>query len=116
VDEQSEPNPISLYGILKRRVEEEVSKKTTGSFCPTFLRMATLFGLSPRMRFELMVNFLAMNAALYGKVTAFNGAQYRPLVHGDARNWHLLDRLIPNQTTPAISLITERIFLQETSF
>jgi nucleoside-diphosphate-sugar epimerase len=81
VDEQSEPNPISLYGILKRRVEEEVSKKATGSFCPTFLRMATLFGLSPRMRFELIVNFLAMNAALYGKVTAFNGAQYRPLVH-----------------------------------
>jgi nucleoside-diphosphate-sugar epimerase len=81
VDEQCEAKPLSLYGILKRKVEEEVSKKASQSFCPTFLRMATLFGVSPRMRFELVVNHLAMNAALYGKVTAFNGVQYRPLVH-----------------------------------
>jgi nucleoside-diphosphate-sugar epimerase len=81
VNEQSEPNPISLYGVLKRKVEEEVGRKAGGSFCPTFLRMATLFGLSPRMRFDLIVNSLAMKAARYGKITAFNGAQYRPLVH-----------------------------------
>ncbi|MCX5819759.1 MAG: SDR family oxidoreductase [Deltaproteobacteria bacterium] len=81
VNEQDETNPISLYGVLKRKVEKEVGKKSSNMFCPTFLRMATLFGLSPRMRFDLIVNSLAMRAAVHGKVTAFNGAQFRPLVH-----------------------------------
>jgi len=79
--EDSPMNPISLYGRLKLRAEEEILGLADGSFKPTVLRMATIYGLSPRMRFDLVVNPLALNAFVDERITIYGGAQWRPLVH-----------------------------------
>jgi len=79
--EDSPMNPISLYGRLKLRAEEEILGLCDGDFKPTVLRMATIYGLSPRMRFDLVVNTLALNAFVNEKITIYGGAQWRPLVH-----------------------------------
>jgi nucleoside-diphosphate-sugar epimerase len=50
-------------------------------FHPTILRLGTLFGLSPRPRFDLVVNLLTARAAATGKITVFNGQQWRPFLH-----------------------------------
>lgn len=79
--EDSSKNPISLYGRLKVKAEEEIMALSGGSFQPTIMRMATIYGLSPRMRFDLVVNALTLNAVLHGKITVYGGAQWRPFVH-----------------------------------
>jgi nucleoside-diphosphate-sugar epimerase len=48
---------------------------------PTILRLGTLFGLSPRMRFDLVVNLFVARAASSGKITVLNGEQWRPFLH-----------------------------------
>ena len=52
-----------------------------GDFAPTILRLGTLFGLSPRMRFDLVVNLFVARAASSGKITVLNGEQWRPFLH-----------------------------------
>jgi nucleoside-diphosphate-sugar epimerase len=79
--EHSSKNPISLYGRLKVKAEEEIMGLSGGSFQPTIMRMATIYGLSPRMRFDLVVNALTLNAVCSGKITVYGGAQWRPFVH-----------------------------------
>ena len=79
--EDSPMNPISLYGRLKVDSEAAIMAMEDESFKPTVLRMATIYGLSPRMRFDLVVNILTLNACLNEKITVHGGAQWRPLVH-----------------------------------
>ena len=79
--EESPLNPISLYTRLKMQTEEEILDLQTSTFRPTVLRMATIYGLSPRMRFDLIINTLTMNAYTRRKVTIYGGQQWRPLVH-----------------------------------
>ena len=79
--EQSPMYPTSLYGKLKVRAEEEILGLAGVGFQPTILRMATIYGLSPRMRFDLVVNVLTLNAVVNERITIFGGAQWRPLVH-----------------------------------
>jgi len=79
--EDSPMNPISLYARLKMQAEEEILGLQRGGFRPTILRMATIYGLSPRMRFDLIINVLTLHAAKKGKVTIYGGEQWRPLVH-----------------------------------
>jgi nucleoside-diphosphate-sugar epimerase len=79
--EDSPMNPISLYGRLKLKAEQEILALKDENFKPTVLRMATIYGLSPRMRFDLVVNTLALNAFVHEKITIYGGAQWRPLVH-----------------------------------
>ena len=79
--EDSPMDPISLYGRLKVKAEREIMSLKNGSFKPTVLRMATIYGLSPRMRFDLVVNVLTLNAFVNGKIMIHGGAQWRPLVH-----------------------------------
>jgi len=79
--EDSPMNPISLYGQLKVQSEHEIMTLANESFKPTILRMATIYGLSPRMRFDLVVNILTLNAHVNEKITIHGGAQWRPLVH-----------------------------------
>lgn len=89
--EDSPMNPISLYGRLKVKTEEEVLALSDELFQPTILRMATIYGLSPRMRFDLVVNVLALNAFVNEKITIYGGAQWRPLVHvADAAKAYLM--------------------------
>lgn len=79
--EQSRTNPLSLYAKTKLDSEETILRLADGNFAPTMLRMATLYGLSPRMRFDLVVNVLTAKAQTEGAVPIFGGEQYRPNVH-----------------------------------
>lgn len=79
--ETSPLNPISLYARLKAEAEMEILGLGRDGFRPTVLRISTVYGLSPRMRFDLIINIFAMHAATRGKVTIYGGKQWRPLVH-----------------------------------
>ncbi len=83
VDETSPVNPQTAYAICKARVERDVAPLADESFAPTFLRNATAFGASPRMRFDIVLNNLAGLAWTTGKIAMnSDGTPWRPLVHG----------------------------------
>jgi nucleoside-diphosphate-sugar epimerase len=82
VNETSELNPVTAYGISKVRVEQDVSKLASDSFSPTFLRCATAYGASPRLRFDVVLNNLVAWAFASGKVfLKSDGSPWRPIVH-----------------------------------
>jgi nucleoside-diphosphate-sugar epimerase len=81
MEEDSAKNPLSLYARLKLQAEEEILGLATTDFQPTILRMCTLYGWSPRMRFDLVVNALALRAETDRRITIHGGAQWRPFVH-----------------------------------
>ncbi|WP_226042245.1 NAD-dependent epimerase/dehydratase family protein [Natrinema sp. DC36] len=76
-------NPVSLYARLKIQSERVLRSFADGNFSPTILRMATVYGRSPRMRFDLVGNVLPAKAYHEGVVPVFGGDQYRPNVHVD---------------------------------
>jgi nucleoside-diphosphate-sugar epimerase len=80
--EESEPNPQTAYARCKVLVEQDVAKLADDSFSPTFLRNATAFGLSPRMRFDIVLNNLAGLAWTTKEIRMISdGSPWRPLVH-----------------------------------
>ena len=81
VDETSDVNPVSLYGRAKVAAEHILLTMHSQRFHPVIVRLATVFGASPRPRFDLVVNTLAAQAAVDGRITIFGGAQWRPFVH-----------------------------------
>jgi len=82
VTEDQPVNPQTAYAVCKTLVERDVSAIAGDDFSPTFLRNATAFGLSPRMRFDLVVNNLSGLAWTTGKVAmSSDGTPWRPLVH-----------------------------------
>jgi nucleoside-diphosphate-sugar epimerase len=81
MDEHSVVAPISLYARTKVDSENLLLEATSVDFQPTILRLATLFGLSPRPRFDLVVNLLTARAIRLGKITVFNDEQWRPFMH-----------------------------------
>jgi nucleoside-diphosphate-sugar epimerase len=83
-DEQSAPNPQTAYAKCKVLVERDVGALADSHFSPVFLRNATAFGASPRMRFDIVLNNLAGFAwtAKEIKMTS-DGTPWRPLVHVD---------------------------------
>jgi nucleoside-diphosphate-sugar epimerase len=81
VDEHTSPAPLSVYAHTKVDSENLLLESADDTFTTCILRMGTLFGLSPRPRFDLVVNLLTGRAATIGKITVFNGQQWRPFVH-----------------------------------
>ncbi|MDO8621189.1 MAG: NAD-dependent epimerase/dehydratase [Candidatus Levybacteria bacterium] len=79
--EESELNPLSLYAETKIEAEKFILGLTSDNFHPTVLRLATIFGLSPRMRFNLMVNEVARETAVSGKFSIYNKNAWRPFLH-----------------------------------
>ena len=75
MDEKSQVAPISLYADTKVDSEEALLAAANGGFHPTILRFATIFGLSPRPRFDLVVNLLTAKAMKDRVVTIYNGEQ-----------------------------------------
>ena len=78
--EQSRLNPLSLYART-RVLSENILFDRCGEVEPVVLRLATVFGLSPRMRFDLVVNTLTARALTEHRIHIHGGNQWRPNVH-----------------------------------
>ncbi|MDD2646438.1 MAG: NAD-dependent epimerase/dehydratase family protein [Patescibacteria group bacterium] len=79
--ESSVLNPVSLYAESKIYAEKELIKMTSEKFLPIVFRFSTVYGLSPRMRFDLVVNLLTMKAYTEKEIMIFGGNQWRPFIH-----------------------------------
>src|SRR5712671_5036692 len=80
--EHAAMNPITAYGVSKVLFEQDVSKLADKDFSPTFLRNATAYGVSPRLRADVVVNNLVGIAFTTGEVLIqSDGTPWRPLVH-----------------------------------
>jgi nucleoside-diphosphate-sugar epimerase len=83
VDEESSVNPQTAYAECKTLVERDVRALADEQFSPTFLRNATAYGASPRMRFDIVLNNLAGLAWTTREIRmTSDGTPWRPLVHG----------------------------------
>jgi nucleoside-diphosphate-sugar epimerase len=82
VDETSPVNPLTPYAKCKALVERDLTAMADDNFSPTFLRNATAFGASPRMRFDIVLNNLAGLAWTEHRIAmTSDGTPWRPLVH-----------------------------------
>jgi len=81
VDERSELKPVSLYASSKMASEKVLLKMADDRFAPTIVRFGTVYGLSGRLRFDLVVNLLTAKAVVDREITIFGGNQWRPFVH-----------------------------------
>lgn len=95
VDEESELRPVSLYAETKVAVEKRLLESPgADNWCPTPLRFATVFGVSPRMRFDLTINEFTMEMITKKHLMVFGEQFWRPYVHvrDAARAIHLVLR------------------------
>lgn len=82
VDEESPINPVTAYGWSKIKVEDDLRALADDDFSPIFLRNATAYGASPRLRADLVINNLVGYAVFQGKVLMkSDGTPWRPLIH-----------------------------------
>jgi nucleoside-diphosphate-sugar epimerase len=82
VNESTPPNPQTAYAECKALVERDVGAMAGADFTPVFLRNATAYGPSPRMRFDIVINDLCALAWTTRKITmTSDGSPWRPVVH-----------------------------------
>ena len=82
IDETGNTNPLTVYATSKVTAEKILGELQDPNWTPTILRNGTLFGFSPRMRFDLVVNIFSFQSVLYGQLKVFgDGLQWRPFLH-----------------------------------
>src|SRR5262249_21663509 len=82
VDEDGRVAPLTTYAVSKVQAEDVLRELNGPDWRPVILRNGTLFGFSPRMRFDLVVNIFSLYSALHGEVRIFgSGTQWRPFLH-----------------------------------
>lgn len=81
IDEGSPTNPVSLYAETKLDAEKELLVLLDKKSALTILRFGTAYGLSPRMRFDLVINYLTKKTLQDKEIKIFGGDQWRPFIH-----------------------------------
>ena len=106
LDERSPVNPLTAYARANRRAEIAAKKLAGDRFAVTMLRFATVFGLSPRMRFDLAINGMTLGFFRDGQIPIMrDGRQWRPFIHVQ----DVADAYLAAITAPA-DLINGQIF------
>ncbi len=91
-DENSEVKPRAAYAISKYKAEKSLLELADENFCPVILRQGTIYGYSPRMRYDLVVNTFLKDAITKGVISVFSGGEmWRPLIDvNDVAKAHIL--------------------------
>jgi nucleoside-diphosphate-sugar epimerase len=82
LDETSIVSPITTYAKANRRAEEDILPLASSNFTVSILRFATVYGYSPRMRFDLAINAMVLNLYKHRTIPLMrDGTQWRPFIH-----------------------------------
>lgn len=109
ITEKSPVSPLDYYAKQKFLSERAISWLNRA---PTILRFGTLFGISPRMRFDLVINLFAAQALTEDKITVFGGSQFRPFLHVDDAAESLMFAL-ENNLTGTYNVISENLTIMQ---
>ena len=109
ITEKSPVAPLDYYAKQKFLSERAIGWLNRA---PTIFRFGTLFGISPRMRFDLVINLFIAQALTEGKVTVFGGSQYRPFLHVDDAAESLILTL-ENNLTGTYNVVSENLTIMQ---